>query len=726
MGSIKYNKKHPLTRDEFQKLEPLLRIGYFESLIKGLLNSNQYKQSLFSKIGVDIFSNRFLILIIKVIAIESMKKWDKNNPLFETFKNIKKFLSKNLQDTYYLNAINCDEFVLLLAVSEKYDHKCENNIERVMRQLKNDLYMQYNLKVSFGGGSIYEDQMNVFHSFEEARKAIEYKGARKNNTIIWYRTIPQVNGTYSYTIEFEYSLINFVKAGDKVQLKKLLQSLYYENIEQKNLSNNMIRLLIYEMIGTIIKLLNIIPPECNNKVIEIQKSILSLDNYSYIEDFFENIEIIYFSICDMLDEQKHSHNKILINKITEYIKSSFMNPDLCLSGIASQFGFSKEYISMFFKEQTGDNFSKYLIRVRLEHAKELILRTKLSIQDIGNRVGCYSPITFRRMFKKVFGINPNAYRMDYKISACFSNDVWYKKYPISKELIFAHTDPPGGPREKSAQFFAEKIREYTGGRYLVKTYPNSFLGYDTKLLELVSSGGVDFVVAGSSIYGKYLKEISLLMTPFLIHTLEEGWHLYDDSFWINIWFKELESKGFRMLTSWERGFRSLTTTVPISNLSDIKGLRIRVPPNPIHIELWRTLGAKPIIMDIKDVYMALKNNIIDGQENPISTIWTQKFFEVARYITLTKHIYGPLLLSISIKTWELISSYDQEAIIQAAKESSVYSRKSLKQQENRMLRDIERAGSVISHPNIELWAAAMKKGLEKFKKEYGIDFQISI
>ncbi len=294
------------------------------------------------------------------------------------------------------------------------------------------------------------------------------------------------------------------------------------------------------------------------------------------------------------------------------------------------------------------------------------------------------------------------------------------------ELKFGHTDPPGGPREEAALFFAEKVKEYTHGRYIVKTFPSGVLGNDTKLLELEAIGGIDFVVSGAAIYGKHHKPMSLTLCPFLVETLEQGWHLYDDTDWVKLRFKELEDKGFKMLATWEAGFRCLTTKNPVQTPADVKDIKLRVPPNPIHLTIWTTLGANPVSMGINEVYMAIQQGVVDGQENPIPTIYTNKFYEVAKYVTLTNHVYGPIPLSISMKTWEKISETDQKAIMKAAKEASTFSRKLVSEQLDSMVEEMKAKGAIIYYPDLAEWYEKVLPAYYKIKEDFGAELVDSL
>jgi tripartite ATP-independent transporter DctP family solute receptor len=291
----------------------------------------------------------------------------------------------------------------------------------------------------------------------------------------------------------------------------------------------------------------------------------------------------------------------------------------------------------------------------------------------------------------------------------------------AKELKFAHTDPPASLREEAALFFAEKVKEYTGGRYSIKTFPAGVLGNDNKLLELSVLGGVDFVVTGSALYGKYVKDMSLSLAPFLFENFEQGWEFYDNSAIAKNWYKGLEGHGLKVLATWEAGFRCLTTKKPVSTPADVRGMKLRVPPNPIHLTIWETIGASPVSMGIGELYMAIQQGVVDGQENPIPTIYAQKFHEVAPNIAITNHVYGPITVSASMVTWKQLSAADQNSVVKAAAEAAKKSRSMVVDQENDMMKAMEKTGAKITYPDLSLWYRASIPAYEKFKKDHGAE-----
>jgi tripartite ATP-independent transporter DctP family solute receptor len=204
-----------------------------------------------------------------------------------------------------------------------------------------------------------------------------------------------------------------------------------------------------------------------------------------------------------------------------------------------------------------------------------------------------------------------------------------------------------------------------------------------------------------------------------VESFEQGWHLYDDSETVQGWFKELEGKGFKMLATWESGFRCLNTTKPIATPEDAKGLKLRLPPNPIHLTIWETLGATPISMGIKEVYMAIEQGLVEGQENPPVATYSMRMHEVAKYVTLTNHVYGPISLSMSMKTWNSLSAEDQEAIVKAAKEASAVNRKAVVDNLEGILRKMEEEGATVIKTDLKAWYDAVLPAYDKFKADYG-------
>jgi len=288
-------------------------------------------------------------------------------------------------------------------------------------------------------------------------------------------------------------------------------------------------------------------------------------------------------------------------------------------------------------------------------------------------------------------------------------------------LKFSHTDQPGGLRQKAAELFAQNVEKYTQGRYKVQVYPAGQLANDPKAVEQLQLGGVDFTVTGTGTYATHIPTLNLMLMPYLVETYEQGWKFYDDSKWLKAQFDKGPEKGFRMLSTFEAGFRSMTTKNPLNSPSDAKGMKIRTYPNEMQRWLLEAMGFNIQIMPLPEVYLAIQQGTVAGQENPVDTIHANKFYEVAPYVTLTKHVYSPIPLTISEKTWQKLSPADRSAITKAAKEAADLSRREVRAAEEAQLADMQSKGAKIGRPNLAPFRESVKPAYAKAKEKFGAD-----
>lgn len=288
-------------------------------------------------------------------------------------------------------------------------------------------------------------------------------------------------------------------------------------------------------------------------------------------------------------------------------------------------------------------------------------------------------------------------------------------------LKFSHTDQPGGLRQKAAELFAQRVEQYTQGRYKVQVYPAAQLANDPKGVEQLQLGGIDFTVTGTGTYATHIPTLNLTALPYLVETYEQGWKLYDDSKWMQAQFAKGPDKGFRFLSSFEAGFRSMTTRDPLNTPSDAKGKKLRTFPNEMMRWTLESMGFSVQIMPLPEVYMAIQQGVVAGQENPIDTIHANKFYEVAPNVTLTQHVYSPIPLTISEKTWQKLSPADRDGITKAAKEASAWSRKEVAAAEQAQLADMAGKGAKINKPALKPFRDAVQPAYKMAKEKFGAD-----
>jgi tripartite ATP-independent transporter DctP family solute receptor len=288
-------------------------------------------------------------------------------------------------------------------------------------------------------------------------------------------------------------------------------------------------------------------------------------------------------------------------------------------------------------------------------------------------------------------------------------------------LKFSHTDQPGGARNAAALIFAKSVENYTQGRYKVQVYPAAQLANDPKAVEQLQLGGIDFTVTSTGTYATHVQPLNLTMLPYLVDNYDQGWKLYDTSKWLKAQFDKAPEKGFRILAVWEAGFRNMTTRDPLASPADAKGKKLRTFPNEMMRWTLESMGFNVQIMPLPEVYLAIQQGTVSGQENPIDTIYANKFYEVAPNVTLTQHVYSPIPLAISEKTWQKLAPADREAIAKAAQETATWIRNEIRNNDERQLKDMTARGAKVARPNAEPFRASVQPAYVKAKEKYGAD-----
>lgn len=287
-------------------------------------------------------------------------------------------------------------------------------------------------------------------------------------------------------------------------------------------------------------------------------------------------------------------------------------------------------------------------------------------------------------------------------------------------LKLSHSDQTSGGRHASSNFFAKKVDELTQGRYQVKVFCCGQLGNDPKAIEQTIAGSIDFVIGSTIGYSPFVPQFNVSMMPFLFQNLDQAWKWWDESKWVKAMQDKTIDKGFRLVGDIEAGFRDLTTKAPVNSPADATGKKLRVAQAEMMVWTTEAMGFGAQVMPITEVYLAVQTGAVDGQENPIDTIYANKFYEVAPYITLTYHLYTPLSVAMSEKTWKKIPAADQAAIMRAGKETTAFSRKFIKDSEERMLADMATKGAKINRtPDYAAFRKAVEPIYQKTRDKYG-------
>jgi tripartite ATP-independent transporter DctP family solute receptor len=291
----------------------------------------------------------------------------------------------------------------------------------------------------------------------------------------------------------------------------------------------------------------------------------------------------------------------------------------------------------------------------------------------------------------------------------------------AKVLRFSHTDTSIGARQQAAMMFADAVEKYTAGRYKVQVFHSGQLANDAKSLDQLQLGGLDFAVTGVVTFTPHVKDLSLVALPYLAENYEQGWKLYDTSKFIAQQADQLPAKGMRIIGNWEAGFRSFTTNFALNSPADAKGKKLRIAPVEMIRWIMESIGFSPIVMPVTEVYLAIQQNSVSGQENPIDTIYSQRFYEVAKFVTLTQHVYSPLWLATAERTFKAMSKEDQEAVMKAAKESGDWNRREVRANDEKLLAEMTAKGATVVKPDLAAWRQATEGAYARARKDFGAE-----
>ncbi|MEI3855386.1 MULTISPECIES: TRAP transporter substrate-binding protein [Ensifer] len=291
-------------------------------------------------------------------------------------------------------------------------------------------------------------------------------------------------------------------------------------------------------------------------------------------------------------------------------------------------------------------------------------------------------------------------------------------------IKFASANNKGHPQVTGMEKFAELVKNKSGGKIEVKLFPGGTLGGDVQTVSALQGGVIEMTVLNAGILANNVKQFGAVDLPFLFDSGAEADKVMDGPFGESL-IKLLPDTGLVGLGYWELGFRNLTNNRhPVTKLEDIKGLKIRTIQSPIPIELFNTLGANAVPLPYTELYTALETGTVDGQENPAANILNAKFYEVQKYMTLTRHQYNPQIVLVSKKFWDGLNDEEKAVLEAAATEARDYQRKVSREADAAALDEIRKTGMEVSEfspEETQKLRDAVKPVIEKFSAEIGAE-----
>ncbi|WP_342128687.1 TRAP transporter substrate-binding protein [Hydrogenophaga sp. OTU3427] len=270
--------------------------------------------------------------------------------------------------------------------------------------------------------------------------------------------------------------------------------------------------------------------------------------------------------------------------------------------------------------------------------------------------------------------------------------------------------------------FCDEMEKGTQGRYKCQQFPNSALGGEREQIEAVQLGTQDLVNTSTGPLGNFVPEVKIVDIPFLFRDYDHARKVMDGPIGQDLQ-KKMEAKGLINLAWTENGFRHMTNSKrAINQATDASGLKMRTMENKVHMDGYKTFGILPTPMAFPELFTALQQGTVDGQENPIPVILASKFSQVQKHLSLTGHVYSPAALILSPAVWNKLSAADKAAFTEAAKKGAAAQRKKVNDDENNGIAQLEKEGmQVVKQVNGESFRKAVAPAYAGYAKEFGAD-----
>lgn len=312
-------------------------------------------------------------------------------------------------------------------------------------------------------------------------------------------------------------------------------------------------------------------------------------------------------------------------------------------------------------------------------------------------------------------------------SLCIATAVLFSALPAAAQdvknrtLKFSFGQPKAHPMGQGIQKFADLVAQKSGNKIKVSLYPNAVLGGDNQNISGARGGTIDMTTTVTGGLVTIVKEFSIFDFPFLFNNEQEAFDIADGPIGKKLLAK-LPEQGLVGLGIWDLGFRNLTNgRRPVVKVEDIKGLKLRTVQVPIYLDVFNTLGANAVPLAFPELYSALEQRAVDGQENPLALIETNKFYEVQKYLTLTRHVYSGMPILMSKKIWDSLSETERKIIQESVTEATTEQRRISLTRNAQSLQELRKTMEVSEMPASELTIMRQKVQpvIEKYTKEVG-------
>ncbi|MBV9220689.1 MAG: TRAP transporter substrate-binding protein [Methylobacteriaceae bacterium] len=288
-------------------------------------------------------------------------------------------------------------------------------------------------------------------------------------------------------------------------------------------------------------------------------------------------------------------------------------------------------------------------------------------------------------------------------------------------LRWAHFAQEDHPANIAAKQFASRVAERSGGAVKINIFPNNVLGGPPEQAQQIKLGTIDMGLPTQGQLDKYDRAFAAVMLPFIFDNPQLVFRVLDGP--AMEWLAPLaERQGFILLRNWDYGFRNVTNSVrPINAPDDVKGLKLRTPPELQIQASMEALGAVVQAIAFPELYLALSQRVVDGEENPIPVIYYNKFYEVQKHLAITRHIYNNMIHAVGVNSWKKLNADQQTIFREESASAGDLMRKLIADGEADQIKKLEDAGMTVTRPDLAPFRALMEPAYKRIADYAGAE-----
>ena len=409
-----YNEKNRIY-DQLRKQNGVVQSYFLMKLLQGNVDSDDSMDETLSTLDIHFAFEHFAVLLIHIenynpiIINREKSEAPENLSLLNLIINntVEEFADRDhhIYMTEIGGILSC-----LVNINEGRLESADQDLIELANEMKQLLQKKYFIRCTLSISQIHCRIPEIRQAYKEALEALEYRIVEGRERIIRYADIKNAENKYNYSMEDEQKLINFVKTGDFTNAESTLNSIFDKNFPNEKLSIRMIKCFMFDLVSTILKVLNTMNPVLNDFWTDETDPVNHILKSETVDEMrSRTLEILKY-VCNHIKNNKKGHTSEITEKVIAYVQQHYMNFNLNISMVADGLQLTPPYISKLFKEETGEGLLDYINRVRLMKAKQLLESGQRGINEIARSVGYYNSNAFIRLFKKYEGITPGQFK----------------------------------------------------------------------------------------------------------------------------------------------------------------------------------------------------------------------------------------------------------------------------------------------------------------------------